>query len=98
MGFRTHDEEGALDTMSLDDYLIENREATFLVRAGSDSMHDAGILEGDLLIVDRSKTPRRQDMVIVVIDGAFAIRRMLTLPPHEAKIEAVITAVIRKYT
>ena len=96
MGFRTHDEDGALDTMSFDDYLIENREATFMMRAESDSMRDSGILSGDLLIVDRSRTPRRNDIVIAVADGAFVMTYFNDIG-GESKVEAVVTAVIRKY-
>jgi DNA polymerase V len=97
MGFRTHEEEGALDTMSLDEYLIENKEATFMLRAAGDSMKDAGILEGDLVIVDRSRVPRQSDIVIAVDAGSFIMRRMRSLSGSDVKIEAVVTAVIRKY-
>ncbi|MBI5133863.1 MAG: hypothetical protein HZA81_00515 [Candidatus Taylorbacteria bacterium] len=98
MGFRTHDEDGALDTMSLDDYLVENKEASFMLRAATDSMRDAGILEGDLVIVDRSKTPKEMDIVIAVDDGEFKMVRFDSLSKQGAKVEAVVIAVIRKYT
>jgi DNA polymerase V len=90
--FRTHDEEGALDTMPLDEYLIENREATFMLRVGSDSMRSVGILSGDLILVDKSKQPRTNDIVIAVENGGFVMRRMPV-----KQVEAVVTAVIRKY-
>lgn len=97
MGFRTHDEEGALDTMSFDEYLIDNKEATFVLSAKSDSMKDAGILRGDLVIVDRSKTPKANDIVLAVVDGSFVMRYLEDLPERDLAIEAVVTAVIRKY-
>ena len=97
MGFRTQEEEGALDTMSLDEYLIENREATYMLRAKSDSLRDAGILYGDLLVVDRSKSPRKSDIVIAVQDGEFIMRRFSELEDEGVQVEAVVTAVIRKF-
>lgn len=97
MGFRTHDEDGALDTMSLDEFLIENKEATFLLRMKGRAMEQSGILDGDLLIIDRSRDPKPQDIVAVVLDGAFGIKRVRDLPNTCAKVEAVVTGVIRKY-
>jgi SOS-response transcriptional repressor LexA len=74
MGFRTHEEEGALNTMSFDEYLLENREATFLLRMKGNSMKDSGILDGDLILMDRSKSAQVGDLVVVVIDGNFSIK------------------------
>ena len=96
--FRTHDEEGALDGMTLDEYLIENEQATFIVRMRGDAMRDAGIHDGDLLVVDRSREPRRGDAVLAVEDGEFVVRRFSSLRSSDAKVEAVVTAVVRKYT
>lgn len=93
--FRTEDEEGALDAMSLDEYLVENKEATFMLRAGTSALSDRGILLGDLLIVDRSRVPRQNDIVIGVENGEFVLRRLADL--GGASVEAVVTAVIRKY-
>ncbi len=99
--FRTHDEDGALDGMTLDEFLIENKEATFIMRAKSDSMKDEGILRGDLLLIDRAREPKCGDIVIVVTDGVFAMRRMSAEPragkESVLKVEAVVAAVIRKY-
>jgi len=46
-GFPSPAEEALLDTMSLDEYLVVNPEATFMLRVEGDSMVDAGILPGD---------------------------------------------------
>lgn len=97
MGFRTQEEDGALDTVSIDEYLIENKEATFMLRATSDSMKDAGILAGDLIIIDRSKEPKSRDIVIVVAEGAFKIGYKDSFHT-ETKVEAVVVGVVRKYS
>ncbi len=97
MAFRTHEEEDALDIMSLDDFLIENKEATFMLRAKSDSMNESGILRGDLVLIDRSKIPKANDIVIAVVNGAFVMDHFDSIGGAETKVEAVVTAVIRKY-
>jgi repressor LexA len=73
-GFPSPAEEELLDTLSLDDYLIENKEGTFILRVKGDSMIDAGIQEGDMVIVDRSKTARAGDIVIAEVDGAWTMK------------------------
>lgn len=40
-------------------------------------MVDAGIYDGDVLLVDRSKTPRERDVVVAVLDGEFTIKRLV---------------------
>jgi len=66
-------EENKLD---LNKYLIKNPAATFFVRATGDSMVGAGIHSGDLLVVDRSLEPRDKCVVIAVINGELAVKRI----------------------
>jgi DNA polymerase V len=68
--------EGVLD---LNDLCIGNATATFFVRAEGDSMRDAGIEEGDLLVVDRSLTPVSGDVVIACVDGEMTVKRFVTV-------------------
>jgi len=65
--------EGSLD---LNEHLIEHREATFFVRAQGHSMTGAGILDGDLLVVDRALEARDGDIVIAAIDGELTLKRL----------------------
>jgi SOS regulatory protein LexA len=73
-GFPSPAEEELVDTLSFDDLLIQNREATFLLKVSGDSMSGAGILPGDMVIVDRSRTPRSGDIVIAEVDGAWTMK------------------------
>ena len=73
-GFPTSASEELIDTMSLDEYLIENREATFLLKVKGDSMKDAGIILGDLVIVERGKQPKNGDIVIAEVDGEYTMK------------------------
>ena len=63
--------------LSLDALLIQNKEATFFVRAKGDSMIGAGISDGDLLVVDKSLTPASGNIIIAVIDGDLTVRRLI---------------------
>lgn len=73
-GFPSPAEEERLDTMSLDEYLITNREASYILRVSGDSMLDAGILPGDMVIVERTATPRDGDIVIAEVDGEWTLK------------------------
>ena len=66
-------EEGNLD---LNKYLVKNPAATFFVRVSGDSMTGAGVHDGDLLIVDRSKEPVSGKVVIAVLDGELTVKRL----------------------
>jgi len=73
-GFPSPAEEELADTISLDDLLIQNREATFLLKVSGDSMSGAGILPGDMVIVDKGQTPKSGDIVIAEVDGAWTMK------------------------
>ena len=73
-GFATPAEENLLDTITLDDYVIDRREASFMLRVKGDSMIDAGIHEGDFVIVERTTTAKPGAIIIAEIDGAFTMK------------------------
>ena len=73
-GFPSPAEEELADTLSLDDLLIQNREATFLLKVSGDSMSGAGILPGDMVIVDKGQAPKSGDIVIAEVDGAWTMK------------------------
>ncbi|HRS01721.1 MAG TPA: translesion error-prone DNA polymerase V autoproteolytic subunit [Bacteroidota bacterium] len=76
--------EGKLD---LNDFLIPNPPATFLVHVTGDSMIGAGIYSGDLLIVDRSVEPHNRNIVIAVLDGELTVKRLI-MEKNEIKLVA----------
>ena len=65
--------EKAID---LNELLISYAAATFFVRVKGTSMIDAGIREGDVLIVDRSINPENNHIVIAMLDGEFTVKRL----------------------
>ncbi len=56
--------------------MIHHREATFYARVDGDSMRDAGIVEGDIAVIDRSLDPNDGDIIVAYIDGEFTIKRL----------------------
>ena len=49
-------------------------ETTFYARVEGDSMRDAGILDGDIVVVDRSLDPKNGDFIVAYIDGEYTIK------------------------
>jgi DNA polymerase V len=62
--------------LDLNELLIINPSTTFLIEASGESMKEAGILNGDLLIVDSSLEPQHKDVVVAMVNGDFAVKRL----------------------
>ena len=78
-GFPTAaDEDVESELVSLDDFLIERKQATYMLEVVGESMKDAGILEGDLVLVERGKTPRRGDIVLALVDNEYTLKYLET--------------------
>jgi repressor LexA len=94
-GFPSPAEEELADTLSLDEFLIQNREATFLLKVSGDSMSEAGILPGDMVLVDKSQPPKSGDIVIAEVDGEWTMKYLkkrgdsVTLVPANAKYQPI---------
>jgi repressor LexA len=73
-GFPSPAEEELADTLSLDQLLIKNPDATFLLKVSGDSMSGAGILPGDMVIVDKGQQPKNGDIVIAEVDGQWTMK------------------------
>ena len=63
-------------SLDLNQHLIKHPTATFCVRVAGESMREAGIHSGDVLIVDRALTPRDGSVVIAVINGELTVKRL----------------------
>ncbi len=94
-GFPSPAEEELVDTLSLDDLLIQNREATFLLKVSGDSMTGAGIMPGDMVIVDKGQTAKSGDIVIAQVDGEWTMKYLrkrgdtVTLLPANPKYQPI---------
>ena len=69
--------ESYKESLDFNELLIDNAPATFVLRVSGESMIDAGIFDGDLIVVDRSRTPRSGDIVVMQIDNEYTIKRFI---------------------
>src|SRR5438128_9426802 len=69
-------DDAPTDALTLDDYLIERPSQTVLVRVKGDSRQDAGILDGDLVVVEKRSAARRGDVVVAIVDNQFTLKRL----------------------
>lgn len=73
-GIPTTVDPGTLDTMNIDEYLVKNKESTYLLEVKGDSMIDEGIREGDLVLVERRGEAKDGDIVIAEVDGGWTMK------------------------
>jgi DNA polymerase V len=79
------------DALDLNQHLIKHPTATFFVRVAGESMREAGIHSGDVLIVDRALTPTDGSVVIAIVNGELTVKRLskrhgtLILMPENAQ-------------
>lgn len=113
-GFPSPAQEELLDVMDFDEYLAPNKESSYLLKVKGDSMIDAGIRQGDLVVVERRATYKPGEIVIASVDGEYTMKYLRKkgetyflepanekykpiYPEGSLSIEAVVTAVVRKY-
>lgn len=95
-GFPSPAEEELADTISLDEMLIKDKTASFLLKVSGDSMREAGILPKDMVIVDKGLRPKSGDIVIAQVDGEWTMKYLrikkgvVTLVPANPKYEPIV--------
>ena len=113
-GFPSAAEEELLDVMDFDEFLVPNKESTYILKVKGDSMIEAGIRPGDMVVVERRATYKPGQIIVAMVDGEYTMKYLrkkgekFFLEPANAKfkpvypsetfrVEAVVTAVVRKY-
>ena len=97
-GFPSPAEEELGDTMNLDEFLIRKKEATYMLKVTGDSMIEAGLLPGDLVLVERRSDAKNGDIVIAQIDQGWTMKylrkrgRKLWLEPANKKYQPIYPA------
>lgn len=81
-GFPSPADDYSEQTLDLNELVITNPTATFYVRVAGDSMKDACIEEGDILVVDRSLYAAHNAIVIALINGEFTVKRLYLTGRH----------------
>ena len=75
-GFGAAADDYAERGIDLNEHLVKNKPATFFLRVNSDAMTGAGVHVGDVVIVDRSMSPKNGSLVIAMVDGELLIRKL----------------------
>ena len=75
-GFPSPADDHMERSLDLNEHLVKNPASTFFVRVQGDSMRDAGISSGDILIVDRSVEAKDRQIVVAMLDGEFTVKRL----------------------
>ncbi len=113
-GFPSAAEEELLDVIDFDEFLTPNKESSYILKVKGDSMIDAGIREGDMVIVERKSSYKVGQIVIASVDNEYTMKYLRKTgdrywlepanknykpiyPREEFHVEAVVTAVVRKY-
>ena len=73
-GFPSPAEEELVDILSLDEYLIRRPDATFMLTVSGDSMIDAGIHPGDIVLVEKGANPKSGAIVVAQVDGEWTLK------------------------
>lgn len=79
-GFPSPAQDYVEQTLDLNELCIRHPASTYFVRAEGDSMIEAGIFSGDILVVDRSLTAEHGDIVIAGISGEMTVKQLQTRP------------------
>ncbi len=73
-GFPSPADDFAVKRHDLNELLITHPAATFMWRVSGLSMMEAGIFDGDVLVVNRALTPNHKDIVVAQVDGEFTVK------------------------
>ena len=75
-GFPSPAEDLGAQRIDLAALLISHPQATYFLKASGHSMVEAGIFDGDIMVVDRAVKPRHGHVVVAVVDGDFTVKRL----------------------
>ena len=73
-GFPTQEEEQKSEAISLDEYLVRDPDHTYMLTVRGDSMIDAGIQPGDLVLVEKGPSPQQHDIVVACVDDEWTLK------------------------
>ena len=112
-GFAAPAEDEIADLMSVGEFLIPHPNRSYLLKVEGDSMIDAGIQEGDMVIFERSKESKPGDMVVALTEDGYTLKflrkhgtqfyleaankKYPDIHPMQGEIIGVVTATFRKY-
>jgi DNA polymerase V len=75
-GFPSPADDYKANKLDLDDLVIHNPQATYYVRVRGNSMKNAGIADGDIVVVDRSLDATHNAIIVAILNGRFTLKRL----------------------
>ena len=112
-GFAAPAEEELADTISIGEYLLRRPEASYLLTVDGDSMKDAGIHHGDMVVFERTQDYKPGDIVVALTEDGYTLKYLRRkgrqyyleaanedypdIHPQEGQIIGVVTSTFRKY-
>ena len=85
------------DTLNVEQYLVPKKESTYLFEVDGDSMIDAHIASGDIVVAERTSQARDGDIVIAEVDGEFTMKYFRTKNPKTGAKEIWLEPANKKY-
>ena len=73
-GFPTQEEEQETEAITLDEFLVKNPDHTYMLTVRGDSMIDAGIMPGDIVLVEKGPRPGQNDIVVARVDDEWTLK------------------------
>lgn len=73
-GYPNSTEHELLDTLSFDEFLVRNPESSYILKVSGDSMIQAGINQGDLVVLEKGREPKEGDIVVAFIDNQWTLK------------------------
>lgn len=68
------DQDEGYELINIDDYLVDHPERTSFCRVKGDSMRDAGLLDGDMVVVEANSPTKPGDIVVAVVDNEITVK------------------------
>lgn len=96
-GFASPVDEDLVDIIHIEDYVVRDKNASFLLRMQGDYMQAHGICHGDLIIFERGTMPKPNQLAIIFIEGEGYMVMYPSDVPKQSQIIGIVVSVIRKY-
>ena len=73
------DQTAGLEMVGVEDFLIRHPERTVFCKVRGDSMKDAGMLDGDMVVVERNRPTKAGDIVVALVDNELTVKYLYPL-------------------